>query len=497
MLKLSSSVGRGAPNQKHDVALIQSALASLPANPAAPFGQKIWTRPADGRVTPDLEQAIRLFQSNNRITQTARIDPMGPDMQTLDRTLPQDRKGLAVVEQCSAVLCGSVTVSGMGQANEALRKLSLLPSQAAEQLGDMARDLHKQTGLVLCPDGHGIDQQGRLVQRLTFAETHWLDNSGRFTPQAPLDKAREVVAALHRRPLPGLLEWHKGPMPFGSAPVHLAQRVGTMSGPGGAMGQEVLAVRARQGLACLSGMHRPLDPERMRRVGLRRTGDIVADRMLDVAAAEIEAGNAGANELGIIGDILKGIFDDGATGIQHARGQSNGTNTFEAAVDDFLRVLSNNFGSAQFAKLRSLVSDPVKRLDAYAKFRGLVANRKPWDIKRSFQSWVRDPVSGAEYGRDMWGNIHYGYLGRAAGFSEFELLNAAGWAQYKAHVNNNPTIIEALGAALRELVSSWDDPKDQEAIKLGIALWEQNRGSISREKLVSEIRNRRTGLNSR
>lgn len=221
------------------------------------------------------------------------------------------------------MLCSSVTVSGIGQASEALRKRSLLPSPTAEQLGDMARDFHKQTGLVLCPDGHGIDQQGRLVQRLAFAETHWLDASGRFGPQVPLDKAREVISALNRRPLPGLLEWHKGPMPFGSAPVHLAQRVGNMSGPGGAMGQEVLAVRTREGLRCLSGMHRPLDPERMRRVGLRRTGDIVADRMLDVAAAEIEAGNAGANELGIIGDILKGLFDDGATKIQ--RISSGGT----------------------------------------------------------------------------------------------------------------------------------------------------------------------------
>jgi hypothetical protein len=340
MPTLTSSVGRGASNQKHDVALIQAVLASLPANPAAPFGQKLWTRPADGRATPDLEAAIRLFQSKNRISQSGRIDPMGPDIQTLDRALPPDRKGLAAVEQCTAVLCASVTASAVGQAQETLRQRTLLPGQAAGQLGDVARDLQKQTGLVLCPDGHGIDQQGRMIQRLTFADTHWMDASGRFSREAPLDKAREVVAALNRRPLPGLLEWHKGPMPFGSANTHLAQRVGSMPSAGGAMGPEVLAVRVNQGLRCLSGMHRPLDPDRMRRVGLNRTGDIVADRMLDVAATEIEAGNAGANELGIIGDILKGIFDDGANGIQRARADKENRNNSQV-IQDLKKQIEN------------------------------------------------------------------------------------------------------------------------------------------------------------
>ncbi|MDA1311383.1 MAG: hypothetical protein O2985_17490 [Proteobacteria bacterium] len=104
-------------------------------------------------------------------------------------------------------------------------------------------------GLVLRPDGHGIDQQGRMVQKLAFADAHWMNQSGQFTPQVPMDKAQQVVVALHRRPLPLLLEWHSGPMPFGDAPAHHAQRVGNMIGAGGGgVGNVVLAIRVRQGL---------------------------------------------------------------------------------------------------------------------------------------------------------------------------------------------------------------------------------------------------------
>ena len=106
---------------------------------------------------------------------------------------------------------------------------------------------------------------------------------------------------------------------FGHASAHHSRRVGNMIGAsGGGMGNVVLAIRVKQGLRCLSGMNRPLDTQRLQRLGLQRTGDAVADRMLDVAATEIKAGNGGANELGIIGDIFKGIFDGASNGIHKA-----------------------------------------------------------------------------------------------------------------------------------------------------------------------------------
>lgn len=165
-------------------------------------------------------------QRANGINATGRIEVMGPDMQAIDRLLPQDRKGIATVENCSAVPCTSLAPHQGQEAQRATRERTLLPREAASQLAEFIRNVQAQMGLTLRPDGHAIDFQGRMVQKLAFADVHWMNLQGQFSPQVPDDKAREVVAALQRRPLPSALEWHTGPMPTGHAAAVLAQRVG-------------------------------------------------------------------------------------------------------------------------------------------------------------------------------------------------------------------------------------------------------------------------------
>ena len=144
--------------------------------------------------------------------------------------MPPDRKGIAVVENCTAVLCSSMNVSSM-------------------------------------------------------------------------DKAQQVFSALHRRPLPALLEWHTGPMPFGHGPTHPSQRVGNMIGANsGGLGNLALTIRVKQTLRCLTGRNRPVDPQRLQRLGLRQTHDLVVDRLQDVAAEEIEAGNSICKSTSFSGD---------------------------------------------------------------------------------------------------------------------------------------------------------------------------------------------------
>ncbi len=53
-------------------------------------------------------------------------------------------------------------------------------------------------------------------------------------------------------------------------------------------------MRSRKHLRCLCGNARPVDAERLRRLGLTRTGDPVADRIQDVAISLME---------------IKGLFD--------------------------------------------------------------------------------------------------------------------------------------------------------------------------------------------
>lgn len=176
----------------------------------------------------------------------------------------------------------------------------------------------------------------------------------------------------------------------------------------------------------------------------------------------------------------------------------DGPSPFDQAVDRLLRTMARNFRSSQFAQLRALARDPLQRREAYGAFERLATDNAPWDIKREFPRWVRDPEDGVEYGSDVWGNIHFGYLGKAAGFlGTLELLNAAGINQYGKDKNADPEGGELVWMWVYEFFSTWDDPKDQAAIELGFALWDQCRFPVPRGVLVEALRRRKGELNTR
>jgi hypothetical protein len=138
-----------------------------------------------------------------------------------------------------------------------------------------------------------------------------------------------------------------------------------------------------------------------------------------------------------------------------------------------------NYQSPKFAQLKSLTAIASDRSEAYSRFIALVGAGRPWDIKREFPRWVRDPAEGVDYGSDLWGNLHYGYIGKAAGFTEFELIAGAIWQ------------------AIRDTDTWWDDPKDQAAIRLGFALWDEHRFPPPRDVLLDALRRARSRLNTR
>jgi hypothetical protein len=339
MTRISAPVGRGSPNKQHDVATMQAAFTQITAGSSF-GGPKLWTRAIDGRSSRELENSIGLFQFKERINPTHRSDPTGPLHQALDRALPQDWRGLAGIEGTDAVICTTCPSHALTGAIQVLRERTLLPRTASDALGDLAREIHRDTGLILRPDGHAIDGQGRLIQKLAFADSRWVAPGNRLDNTAPPGQAQRILAALRRRPLRGDLEWSTGAITHGAAAPLLAQKVGMSSPSGlGAFGAgDTLAVRTRQGLRCLSGQPRPIDHARLARNHPQRTGDPIADRMLDVVTGEIEAGNAGANEINTIGSFFKGLFDPQASGIQKANardGQSSGTETLKKALKNF------------------------------------------------------------------------------------------------------------------------------------------------------------------
>jgi hypothetical protein len=325
------------------VATIQAAFSQLSAGNGF-GGPKLWAKPPDGRSSPELERAISLFQSKERINSTHRIEPNGPALQALDRALPQDWRGLAGIEGTGAVICTTCPSHALSDVVRVLRERTLLPRAAGEALGELAREIHRDTGLILRPDGHAIDAQGRLIQKLAFADSRWLAPGNRLDNAVPPAQVQQVLAALRRRPLRGDLEWMNGPVPHGVAAPLQSQKVGMShpSGPGAFGPGGAFAARTRQGLRCLSGQPRPVDHARLARNHLQRTGDPVADRMLDVVTGEIEAGNAGANEIGLITGFFKGLFDAQANGIQQAS-----QNTPSASEPETMKGILDRFRYSQ------------------------------------------------------------------------------------------------------------------------------------------------------
>ncbi len=72
------------------------------------------------------------------------------------------------------------------------------------------------------------------------------------------------------------------------------------------------------------------------------------------------------------------------------------------------------------------------------------------------------------YYYEVWSNIHYGYVGRAAGFSDATLLDGAGLEQVGSDLARLNAPSKSSGVSgLR----AWDDPHDRAAISMGIDLF--------------------------
>lgn len=80
-------------------------------------------------------------------------------------------------------------------------------------------------------------------------------------------------------------------------------------------------------------------------------------------------------------------------------------------------------------------------------------------------------VGSGLYSYDIWSNIHYGYVGRATGFSQPELTGGAGVEQIGSDLYNRQWPHQSPGAD--NWLAGWDQPSDNAAIQIGIRLWDQ------------------------
>ena len=130
------------------------------------------------------------------------------------------------------------------------------------------------------------------------------------------------------------------------------------------------------------------------------------------------------------------------------------------------------------------IADKVSgRIKAYSKWKNLVAKDKIWDHKKmvlqmqNSMEWACDSTTELKFMYDIWSNIHYGFVGRYVGFTEFELINGAGYAQLG---DNNRSVGQWLEQYAKnrfvdfgdaDILGGFDDAEDTQAIKIGFSLF--------------------------
>jgi hypothetical protein len=88
------------------------------------------------------------------------------------------------------------------------------------------------------------------------------------------------------------------------------------------------------------------------------------------------------------------------------------------------------------------------------------------------------------YYYDIWSNIHYGYVGSAAGFDDGVLLDGAGLEQIGTDVLRRRWPRRSSGV---EGLRAFDDASDRTAISLGIEFYSVIPGHITAPHLVQTI----------
>ena len=137
------------------------------------------------------------------------------------------------------------------------------------------------------------------------------------------------------------------------------------------------------------------------------------------------------------------------------------------------------------------------KTSAYGLFAYMVWPGHEWDpkdyIRSTLYKGISQKIRDQWYFYDIWGNIMFGYLGSAAGFTDFELLNGAGLVQIPTDVYN--TLKNADLSCLPVprpwyglyLPWAWDHPQDRVTSKIGIRLWRERNIHVRTADIIEAV----------
>ncbi|MEE4662461.1 polymorphic toxin type 44 domain-containing protein [Pseudomonas alliivorans] len=133
-------------------------------------------------------------------------------------------------------------------------------------------------------------------------------------------------------------------------------------------------------------------------------------------------------------------------------------------------------------------------LAAMAMWTEKVGQNRPWDhkveLQKIFGVWHKQ--GPYDYFYDIWSNIHYGYIGTAAGFSKAVLLDGAGLEQIASDAvrfalnpsgRRGPHRFENI-----EGLRAWDDAPDRISITIGMELYESHpMGGLTATEIMNKV----------
>lgn len=112
----------------------------------------------------------------------------------------------------------------------------------------------------------------------------------------------------------------------------------------------------------------------------------------------------------------------------------------------------------------------------------IIAARFHPRVPRGFQHWHL--YGDTLYYYEVWSNVHYGYVGKAAEFSDSVLLDGAGLEQIgSALARFSRPQKDATVSGLR----AWDDPHDRAAIQIGMRLYQRYQRGLTAHSVLRAV----------
>ncbi len=172
MPRITSSVGDGGKNDRHDVSAIQVTISHIRVQ--TNFGMKdLYQGMIDGLNSPELVKSIRMTQQCAGEPVTGIIRPYTPILSKMNRMgIPISLIGLEGIKGTTAVFVPDIPPSEIEtQARSEITRVELkspLPTKLAASLSQVIRRINMKTKLYLVLKEVTISPQGRFEARLRF-----------------------------------------------------------------------------------------------------------------------------------------------------------------------------------------------------------------------------------------------------------------------------------------------------------------------------------------